>query len=111
MNNKFKKMNGKIKNKNFSAYGQINNLEDAMKIATEFHKQKNQKFKETFLNNKLNEDDSKSKKHPTFELSDEELKRRIEFAKKKNEIAKETLNESSSISDILNTIADEMIEH
>lgn len=108
MNNNFKKLNGKIKhlseNKNFSVYGQTNNLSDAMKIANEFHKQKNKKYKELFLSQEKLIDEKEKIDHPTFELSDDELKRRIEISKMKNDSFKEILDQSSSISDILNNI-------
>jgi YesN/AraC family two-component response regulator len=108
MNNNFKKLNGKIKhlseNKNFSVYGQTNNLSDAMKIANEFHKQKNKKYKELFLSQEKLIDEKEKIDHPTFELSDDELKRRIEISKMKNDSFKEIFDQSSSISDILNNI-------
>ena len=107
MNNNFKKLNGKIKhvvnNKNFSVYGSVDNLNDAIKIANEFHKQKNKKYKDLFLDKKENIEIKKDE-HPTFELSDDELKRRIEISKNKNDSFKEVLSEKSSITDILNSI-------
>jgi hypothetical protein len=116
MNNNFKKLNGKINqnnaNKNFSVYGASNSLSDAMKIATEFHKQKNKKYKDLFLDK--NEEKTKNESNKikqNYEFSDEELKRRLEIAEEKNTLFKKTLNESSTINDILNGIISNLFDN
>ena len=105
-------INGKIKhssdNKNFSVYGSANNLSDAIKIANELHKHKN---KNNELNKNFNEDIDKNEINRSYEFTDEELKKRIEISEKNNKLFKETLNESSSINDILNCIVSNILDN
>lgn len=115
MNNNFKKINGKIKhssdNKNFSVYGSANNLSDAIKIANELHKQKN---KNNELNKNFNENVDKNEQNKidrSYEFTDEELKKLVEISEKNNKLFKETLNESSSINDILNCIVSNILDN
>lgn len=119
MNNNFKKLNGKINqnnaNKNFSVYGSSNSLSDAMKIANEFHKQKNKKYKELYLNDDVNKKEKQNQLNKTeninYEFTDEELKKRLEISEKKNDFFKQTLNESSTINDILNGIISNLFDN
>ena len=115
MNNNFKKINGKIKyssdNKNFSVYGSANNLSDAIKIANELHKQKN---KNNELNKNFDENVDKNEQNKidrSYEFTDEELKKLVEISEKNNKLFKETLNESSSINDILNCIVSNILDN
>ena len=55
------------------------------------------------------EKDDKKIHHPTYEFSDDELKRRIEIAKERNKIAITSLNETSSLDDILSGVINDLL--
>ena len=116
MNNKFKQLKGKpilSSNKNFSVYGGNSDISEAMKIANNLKKDMIKKSEDTAKKidqQKINfEKDEKKIHHPTYEFSDDELKRRIEIAKERNKIAITSLNETSSLDDILSGVINDLL--
>ena len=109
MNNKFKQLKGKSilsSNKNFSVYGGNSDISEAMKIASNLKKDTIKKIDQQKINF---EKDEKKIHHPTYEFSDDELKRRIEIAKERNKIAINSLNETSSLDDILSGVINDLL--
>ena len=109
MNNKFKQLKGKpilSSNKNFSVYGGNLDISEAMKIANNLKKDTIKKIDQQKINFEKSE---KKIHHPTYEFSDDELKRRIEIAKERNKIAITSLNETSSLDDILSGVINDLL--
>lgn len=118
MNEKFKNLKGSFSSgssKNFSVYGSKNNLinekAEAIKIAKELHKKRLENINK-FLDNKKQKEESKNIEieQPLFEnITDEELKKRIEYSKQKNkEVINNGLNESSDLTETLESIVKDL---
>jgi hypothetical protein len=119
MNEKFKRMKGQFSagsSKNFSVYGtssisNINEKAEALKIAKEMHKKRLENIV-SFVEkqNSKTKEENKKQDVPVFEnISDEELKKRIEYSKKKNkEVIENGLNESSDLSETLDSIVKDL---
>lgn len=112
MNNKFKQLKGKpvlSSNKNFSVYSGNSDIAEAMKIANNLRKDTVKKSDQQKINFEKDKKDEKKIHHPTYEFSDDELKRRIEIAKERNKIAINSLNETSSLDDILSGVINDLL--
>jgi hypothetical protein len=131
MKNKFNRNYSSSVNKNFSVYGGknlsgISEKEEALNIARNLRQKelekrdlsKNENVDNQIPNNlkkdttiekeKIHENEQKDKVK-FEEISDEELKRRIEYAKEKNiQVIKAGINEDSDLSEILNDVVNDL---
>lgn len=131
MKNKFNRNYSSNVNKNFSVYGGknlsgISEKEEALNIARNLRQKelekrdlsKNENVNNHIPNNlkkdisiekeKIHEDEQKDEVK-FEEISDEELKRRIEYAKEKNiQVINAGINEESDLSEILNDVVNDL---
>lgn len=131
MKNKFNRNYSSSVNKNFSVYSGknlsgISEKEEALNIARNLRQKELEKRDITKNENIDNQIPNNLKKDTTIEkekiheneqkdevkfeeISDEELKRRIEYAKEKNiQVIKAGINEDSDLSEILNDVVNDL---
>jgi hypothetical protein len=120
MNSKFNKNYSSNANKNFSVYGGKNGSglsekEEALRIARDLQRKNQQSKKQNVeedndvLKNKKPRKDVVSNEPEFEEISNEELKRRLEYAAKKNiEVINAGLNEKSDLTETIESIVNDL---